>query len=299
MLKIRRDSLEILGFSVHWYGVLIALGVLLGILLAMRREKRYGLKKDTVIDLALWAVPFSIVGARLYYVIFSWDFYRDDLLKIFSLREGGMAIYGSILAGVLVGFFFARARKISFWTLADLVAPSIALGQAIGRWGNFLNQEAFGAEVLNPNLHFFPLAVFIQADGAWHWATFFYESAWCALIVIFLLFMERRHLLRRRGDGFLWYAFLYALERAVVEGLRTDSLYWGTVRVSQALAALIAVVIAAIFAKRSRHPAGFVLAAFFLLSLILGANTLTAVALAFSSLALCLWAYGTIPLSLE
>ena len=239
-MKWTRDALVIGGFSLHYYGALIALGVLLGVLLAMKREKRLGLARDTTIDLTLVGVPAALVGARLYYVAFQWDFYKDDLWKIFSVREGGMAIYGGVLAALLAGWIFARAHKLRFASLADLAAPSLALGQAIGRWGNFVNQEAYGYTVTNPALCHFPISVFIGADGQWHLATFFYESVWCFGIVAFILLMERRGKLRRRGDAFLWYLFLYGVERAVVEGLRTDSLMLGPVRISQLLAALLA-----------------------------------------------------------
>ena len=151
-MKLTRDALVIGGFSLHYYGALIALGVLLGVLLAMKREKRLGLAKDTTIDLALVGVPAALVGARLYYVAFQWDFYKDDLWKIFSVREGGMAIYGGVLAALLAGWIFARVRKLRFASLADLAAPSLALGQAIGRWGNFVNQEAYGYAVTDPAL---------------------------------------------------------------------------------------------------------------------------------------------------
>lgn len=162
-----------------------------------------------------------------------------------------MAIYGGLIAGVLGGWLYARVKKLSFWKLADLVAPSIALGQAIGRWGNFVNQEAHGALVENPALQFFPVSVSI--GGEWYYATFFYESMWCLLIVAALLWAERRNRFLRQGDEFLAYAFLYALERAVVEGMRTDSLYWGAMRVSQGLSLFAAAVVAGIWAVRARR----------------------------------------------
>ena len=135
MIKWTRDALLIGDLSLHYYGMLIALGVLLGVFLAMKRESRLGLAKDTTIDLALVGVPAALVGARLYYVAFSWDFYKDDLWKILSVREGGMAIYGGVLAALLAGWIFSRVRKVPFASLADLAAPSLALGQAVGRWG--------------------------------------------------------------------------------------------------------------------------------------------------------------------
>ena len=256
MIKWTRDALLIGDLSLHYYGMLIALGVLLGVFLAMKRESRLGLAKDTTIDLALVGVPAALVGARLYYVAFSWDFYKDDLWKILSVREGGMAIYGGVLAALLAGWIFSRVRKVPFASLADLAAPSLALGQAVGRWGNFVNQEAYGYAVTDPALCRFPIAVFIEADGRWHLATFFYESAWCFLIVAFILLMERKGKLRRPGDAFLWYLLLYGAERAVVEGLRTDSLMLGPVRVSQLLAALLALGSLTALILRARRKKG-------------------------------------------
>lgn len=256
MIKWTHDALLIGDLSLHYYGMLIALGVLLGVFLAMKRESRLGLAKDTTIDLALVGVPAALVGARLYYVAFSWDFYKDDLWKILSVREGGMAIYGGVLAALLAGWIFSRVRKVPFASLADLAAPSLALGQAVGRWGNFVNQEAYGYAVTDPALCRFPIAVFIEADGRWHLATFFYESAWCFLIVAFILLMERKGRLRRPGDAFLWYLLLYGAERAVVEGLRTDSLMLGPVRVSQLLAALLALGSLTALILRARRKKG-------------------------------------------
>ena len=183
-------------------------------------------------------------------MIFEWSAYKDDLLSIFNLRRGGLAIYGGVLGGALAVFVYSRIKKRSFLSLADLAAPSLALGQAVGRWGNFFNQEAYGAAVTQPSRMHFPLAVFIDADQTWHYATFFYESAWCFLIVALLLLFERRRFFRKRGDVFFWYLILYGLERAAVEGLRTDSLYWGPVRVSQALSLLAVLAVCAVFARR-------------------------------------------------
>ena len=169
-----------------------------------------------------------------------------------------MAIYGGIIGGVLAGYLYARRKGLPFLRLADLAAPSIALGQAIGRWGNFVNQEAYGAVATQPWQQRFPISVFIRADGQWHFATFFYESAWCFIIVAALLIAERRHRFRRDGEIFRSYVFLYALERALVEGLRTDSLRLGPFRVSQLLslaALLTCAAIALAQAKKKTVPA--------------------------------------------
>ena len=168
-----------------------------------------------------------------------------------------MAIYGGIIGGVLAGYLYARRKGLPFLRLADLAAPSIALGQAIGRWGNFINQEAYGAVAAPAWQCRFPISVFIQADGQWHYATFFYESAWCFLIVAALLIAERKRLFRRDGDIFFAYIFLYALERSLVEGLRTDSLYLGPFRVSQLLslaALLVCAVLALLREKDKKWP---------------------------------------------
>ena len=245
-------AFTVAGFSVRWYGLLIALGIALGIGLAMARERRYGLPRDTVVDLALCGVPAAIVGARLYYVIFSWPTYAKNPISALYLWEGGLAIYGGILGGLLAGLLYARKKGLRFLTLADLVAPCFAIGQAVGRWGNFFNQEAYGVAVTNPALQRFPIAVFIRRDGLWHCATFFYESVWCLTVCAVLLLLERRGSFKRPGDAFLTYVLLYAVERALVEGLRTDSLYWGPVRVSQALSVLAAVAAAILLIVRKK-----------------------------------------------
>ena len=235
---VNQVALNLFGFPIYWYGILIASAVVLGVIVASAREKRLGFKKDTTLDFLLLALPLAVICARAYYVIFAWRSYAAHPISIFNLREGGLAIYGGVIGGLLAAFLFSRYRHISFAALVDLCAPSLVLGQAIGRWGNFFNQEAYGAAVENPALRFFPAAVFIEADGLWHYATFFYESAWCFIVVAVLLLLEGRGCVRRRGDLFAMYLFLYGAERAVVEGLRTDSLMLLSLRVSQWLSIL-------------------------------------------------------------
>lgn len=250
MFEISRNALTLFGFDLYWYGLLIALGVLGGVLLAHAREERLGLKRDTALDLALVCIPAAVICARAYYVIFSWDYYSLHPEDILNVRHGGMAIYGGVIGGVLAGYIYCRIRKLRFAACLDLAAPALALGQAVGRWGNFLNQEAYGRAVTDPRLQFFPLAVYIEGSG-WHCATFFYESLWCALIVAFILIAERKSFFRRRGDTFGAYLFLYALERTLVEGLRMDSLYLGPLRVSQALSLAALFALSLILARRA------------------------------------------------
>lgn len=252
MHSIDRVAFTLFGQPIYWYGILIALGLLLGALLAMSREKRLGLKEDTTLNMLFLAVPLALIFARLYYVVFSWDLYKDNPMDIFNFRKGGIAIYGAIIGGVLGGWLFSRIKKIPFAAIADLAAPSLALGQAIGRWGNFVNQEAYGRVAENPALHFFPISVYIESTGSYHYATFFYESIWCFIICAALLIAERKNGFRRRGDMFIWYGMLYAAERMLVEGLRTDSLYWGSIRVSQLLSLLILLVGVFVIAWRAK-----------------------------------------------
>ena len=235
--------------GIPWYSVIVLIGFMAGGYIAIQEEKRLDFPRDTAIDFMLLTVPLSIIGARLYYVAFQWDYYRRDLSRILNIREGGLAIYGGVIMGFVAALIIARRRKIPLPRMLDALAPALALGQAIGRWGNYANMEAFGREIVNPSLRFFPYGVEIWLDGAWHWrqAAFFYESAACLAIFLFL-WIRRKHI-RPQGAAFLWYVLLYGMERAFVEGLREDSLMLGNVRVSQALsiaaaiAALVALVI--------------------------------------------------------
>lgn len=233
MLALSRDSIRVFGFDIKWYGILIAAGAVCAALIALAREKKLRLPKDTAVNLALICLPAGIVCARLYYVLFSWDYYSAHPAEIFDIRGGGLAIYGGVIGGAIAGFIYSRVKKVSFLRMADMIAPGLALAQAIGRWGNFLNQEAYGAPVTNPAWQFFPAAV--NVGGEWRLATFFYESVWCALIAVLIPLLERRGHLRRAGDAALVYVMMYAFERAIVEGLRADSLYIGPFRVSQLL----------------------------------------------------------------
>jgi len=251
MKGISRVAFSLFGFPVYWYGALIASGMLLGVILAGAREKRYGQKQDTVLNFVLIAIPVALICARLYYVAFKWEEYAAEPIEIFNVRNGGMAIYGGVIGGILTGFIYSRVRRVSFSVLADLCAPALALGQAIGRWGNFFNQEAFGDVIHSPALQFFPIGVYIDELSEWHYATFFYESAWCFLIVAGILIAERKRLFRRSGDVFLWYILAYAAERMVVEGMRTDSLYLGGIRISQLLSAAMLIGVAAVFLFRA------------------------------------------------
>ena len=229
------------GLNIAWYGVIIASGLLLGIWLATYRAKKRGWSSDLVLDFILLAVPLAIIGARAYYVAFEWEYFAAAPAKIIAINEGGLAIYGAVIGGFLAAFIFSKAAKFPFLKLIDLVIPSLILGQAMGRWGNFINQEAFGALVTNPNLQFFPLAVYIQSLGEWHQATFFYESFCNTILLVVTLLLGRKGV--KDGTLLATYFIGYGTIRAIIEGLRTDSLYlFGNIRVSQLLSALLVLV---------------------------------------------------------
>ena len=241
-------AFTIFGYSIHWYGIIIATGMLLGILLAMYHTKREGYNPDNILDMALIIVPLAVIFARIYYVVFQWNtvYSAGPFWKVFAIWEGGMAIYGGVIGGfigVLIYWALVNKKQIKLFTLLDLVAPSLILGQAIGRWGNFVNQEAYGAIIDNPAWQWFPAAVYIQADGQYHMATFFYESMWNFLVFAFLFFYFKNSKTRKPGNVFWFYLLLYGVGRVVIEGLRTDSLYLGEsdVRVSQWLSGILVV----------------------------------------------------------
>lgn len=236
-----KNLFGIKGFHIAWYGVIIATGMLLGVLLASYRARKKGYKSDMIFDFALMAVPMALVCARAYYVIFEWKDYIQDPIRIFATREGGLAIYGGVIGGFLASIIFCKWRKIPFLMLIDLAVPSLVLGQAIGRWGNFMNQEAYGPVITNPKLQFFPYGVYIDAVKEWHQATFFYESMWNSILFIILLFIARKA--KKDGTLLAVYFIGYGLGRFLIEGLRTDSLYLvANIRVSQLLSFVLIIV---------------------------------------------------------
>ncbi|WP_058485635.1 prolipoprotein diacylglyceryl transferase [Defluviitalea phaphyphila] len=252
--RLNNVAFRIFGFPVYWYGIIIGLGVISGLMLALREAKRTNQKPEDYIDFLLYDLIAAIIGARLYYVIFSWDSYKNNPLKIFALREGGLAIYGGVLASIIVAWIFTKKRKMSFGLLADTAAPSLILGQAIGRWGNFFNQEAFGEytnsffamrlmkqnvgqylteNILN-NLYIHEGIEYIQVHP-----TFLYESMWNLGVCLFLLWYKKRK--KFTGEVFLMYLVGYGCGRIWIEGLRTDQLIIGStgIAVSQVLSGIL------------------------------------------------------------
>ncbi|WP_125573287.1 prolipoprotein diacylglyceryl transferase [Levilactobacillus huananensis] len=230
--------------SVHWYGVIIATGVVIAVMLAVREGQRRGIKPDDIYDMILWALPAALIAARTYYVVFEWPYYAKHPGEIIAIWDGGIAIYGSLIGAGLVVFFFCRSRFIPVWLMLDIAAPTVILGQAIGRWGNFMNQEAFGritSLAFLQGLHL-PNWIINQMliNGAYRQPTFLYESTWDLLG--FIVLMSLRHVpgLFKQGEVFLGYVMWYSLGRFFIEGMRTDSLWlFHVLRISQALSVVL------------------------------------------------------------
>jgi prolipoprotein diacylglyceryl transferase len=230
-------AFEIFGIEIMWYGILISIGVILGTILALREAKRVGVDENAFIDLLLFAIPAAVIGARAYYVIFSWDYYKDNPIQILNFRGGGLAIHGAIIAAVITAVIFTRRRNLDFWQIADIAAPSLALGQAIGRWGNFINQEAYGIPT--------DLPWGIMVNGVKVHPTFLYESIGDFLIFLFLIWYRRKKV-KVSGEVFLLYIVLYSTVRFFVEGLRIDSLMLGPIRVAQ-LVSVVSIIVGLVY----------------------------------------------------
>lgn len=244
---------EVFGHRIHWYGVIIAIGFALAVAYALYRKKDFGLTEDNIIDMLIFAVPLSLIGARLYYVIFNFSSYKDNLANVIKIWEGGMAIYGAIIFAVITVYIFAKVKKIPVGALFDIGSLGLFIGQAVGRWGNFMNREAHGGIT-----DIFCRMGITMADGTVTYVhpTFLYESLWNVLGFVLLHFWSKKH---RKYDGqiFLMYIGWYGIGRFFIEGLRTDSLYlFGTgIRVSQLvgiLAFIVAVVLLFVFKKKNK-----------------------------------------------
>ena len=240
-LRVDSKAFSVFGLRVNWYGIIIGMAILLCVLLAIKKTKRYDFTSDLIYDYLIWVLPASIIGARLYYVIFKFADYKDNLLSIFNLREGGLAIYGAIIAAIITTIIYCRKKKISFLYFADFAAPFLALGQAIGRWGNFFNQEAFGSTTDLP----WGMTGNLIGSIPVH-PTFLYESLWNIILFAFLTIYDRKFK-RVNGEVFCMYMAFYGLGRVWIEGLRTDSLMLGSMRVSQILAGIMFLAFVGLF----------------------------------------------------
>ncbi|MEF9946088.1 MAG: prolipoprotein diacylglyceryl transferase [Lachnospiraceae bacterium] len=263
-------GVSVFGFKIAYYGIIIGCALLLGILIAVAEAKRTKQNVGDYLDMSIYAILFAIVGARLYYVIFSWDTYKHHFFSIFNIRQGGLAIYGGVIAAVITIFVFAGLKKLSPWQMLDTAVLGLVMGQMLGRWGNFFNREAFGeytnglfamqlpvdavrisdiTDKMRDHLVKIKETAFIQVHP-----TFLYESIWCLLLLIFLFFYRKKK--KFEGELFLMYLFGYGVGRFWIEGLRTDQLFlFGSkVPVSQALAGIMVIVSAIlIYYNRQRR----------------------------------------------
>lgn len=275
LLAINPIAFAIGPLQVHWYGIILGTAALVGLMLAIQEGKRFGMNPDFFMDLVLLGVPSAIIGARIYYVAFKWEDYKDNLSEIYKVWHGGIAIYGALIGAIIAAVIYVRRKGYSFWRIADFCAPGLIVGQAIGRWGNFMNQEAHGGPVsetfLRSGLHLPDFIVNqMYIEGQYYHPTFLYESLW-NIVGLLLLFWLRRRPFLRAGELFMSYFIWYSIGRFFVEALRTDSLdftgpawlaglmnglwspmtwfgfeqgfmtYGGNVRISQLLAVLIVI----------------------------------------------------------
>ncbi len=242
--------LQVGPLTIYYYGLIIAVGLMLAVAYACRRSKAFGLKEDDILDGVLWVTPFAIICARIYYCVFAWEEYAADPISVLYIWNGGIAIYGGVLGAILGMAVLCRVKKIKLLPVLDLILLGFLIGQSIGRWGNFMNREAFGA----PTESFLRMGLLNTKTGLveFYHPTFLYESLWNAVGFVLLHFLSKK----RKYDGqvALGYAAWYGLGRVWIEGLRMDSLYWGPFRVSQWLAGLSCITAIVVLLWQSRKP---------------------------------------------
>lgn len=248
------------GLEVAWYGIIIVAAMILAIYLTINEGEKRGISEDFIVDMAFWLLPIGILGARLYYVLFELEYYLNNPGQIIAIWEGGLAIYGGIIAGVFTIYWRCKKDNIPLLLVTDIIAPYVLLAQAIGRWGNFINQEAHGGEVSRQFLESLMLPNFIiegmHIKGAYYQPTFLYESIWSLIGVVILLVLRRRFEFLLRGETTALYAIWYGVGRFYIEGLRTDSLYLGPLRISQLVSLILIVggIAAIVYLRRYQYP---------------------------------------------
>ena len=243
IVNIDPIAFTVFGLEVRWYGVLIGTAMLLGVFSCYFRAEKFGIDRERIIDICIIALPAAVIGARFWYVLFNWEYYNGSLEAILNIRGGGLAFHGGLIFAVAAAVIMCRRWKINVWRLVDLAAPVIALGQAIGRWGNFFNHEAHGSAT---NL---PWA--IEVGGEMVHPTFLYESLWCFALFVVLMILSRN--IKFEGQIFLLYAILYSLERFFVEWLRTDSLMIFGLKTAQIVSILAIIVCSIIYYRRRKR----------------------------------------------
>ena len=246
-IHISKVAFKIFGIEVYWYAILIVIAMVLALIMYKKRDGLYKIKFNDILDLILYLIPISIICARLYYIFFNLEYYFQNPKQILNFRSGGLAIYGAIIGGIIICFVFCKKRKINILDLLDYIVPGLVLGQAIGRWGNFINIEAYGI----PTTSFLRMGIIEKGTYIEVHPTFFYESLACFVIFIMLLILKNKR--KFKGQILFTYLILYSFERFFVEGLRTDSLMLGNIRVSQMLSVIIFVVSLTIYVIKLKN----------------------------------------------
>lgn len=222
---------------------MIGSAVLIGFFLVIKESRKKGIDEEFFYDFIIYGLPGAIIGARLYYVIFNWSYYKNDFSAILNIRQGGLAIHGAIIAGIIIIWILVKKYKVNFWEVVDIIVPSLILGQAIGRWGNFINQEAYGKIVSSDYINKFPDFIKQQMfiEGYYRQPTFLYESIWNILVFGILLFLRRRMFIKN-GDIFALYLILYSAGRFVIEKMRTDSLLFEGIMVARLISIFLIIL---------------------------------------------------------
>lgn len=241
-----RVAFTLFGVDIMWYGILIAIGMVLAVIIALKEAKRLQITEDDILNIAIIGIPCGLIGARAYYVIFNWSYYAGNISEILNFRGGGLAIHGGLIGGILAGFIYTKIKKLNFFKLADCVVLGIPLAQAIGRWGNYLNQEAHGGPT--------DLPWGIMVDGVKVHPTFLYESIWDLGVFIFLMLFRKKQ--KYEGQILVYYITLYSVGRFFIEGLRTDSLMLGPLRMAQVISLvfiILGIILNYILSKKIRN----------------------------------------------
>ncbi|MTI85195.1 MAG: prolipoprotein diacylglyceryl transferase [Firmicutes bacterium] len=235
-------AFELGPFVVRWYGIIMASAFLIGITLAYYRASANNIDPNHILNMVTVIIPAAIIGARAYYVAFEWENYAGDFLEIIAVWHGGLAIHGGVIGGVIAGLIYVRIYSLPVWKIADIMAPSLILGQAIGRWGNFINQEAHGGAVSEQFINYFPAFIKNQMyiNGQYYHPAFLYESIWNLIVFLLLIFRWPRK--KFQGEIAMLYLVLYSTGRFLIEGIRTDSLMMGPFRVAQLISVALIII---------------------------------------------------------
>ncbi|MBC6356340.1 prolipoprotein diacylglyceryl transferase [Lactobacillus helsingborgensis] len=256
-LTINPVAFNLGNLSVKWYGVIMALAIILAVSMAIIEGRKRQIESDDFVDLLLWAVPLGYVGARIYYVIFEWQYYAQHPDQIIAIWNGGIAIYGGLLAGLVVLLIFCYKKMLPPFLMLDIITPGVMAAQILGRWGNFINQEAHGGPTTLGFLQSLHLPNFIisqmKINGIYYQPTFLYESFFNLIGLILILVLRHKKHLFKQGEIFMLYLAWYSVVRFFVEGMRTDSLYlWGSIRVSQLLSLILLMIVIGLFIYRRK-----------------------------------------------